>query len=380
MTILAQDTFVRTNQSGWGTASDGNTWSHLGGTSTLNIASNEGTVTGSGTNNAVALSTGTNADQEGVVNVTLSGAADTGGVALRINGAGTTYYVARIGTFSNLIEVGKYVAGSFTSLDLQSFTYTTGVAYSIRFQVIGTALKARIWIAGNAEPGTWNSSITDSSISGAARYGLYANPFSTNGILFDHYSANDTSTITTSTRTVPATAALLLTSSRTVLATTALLATSTRTVSATTALLATSTRIVPVSAALLASTSRSVPASAALIATTSRAVSVSAALLLTSSRSTPTSAALLATDTRTVPASAALIQTRSRAIPSSAALAALRTIPATVALLQTSGRNVPATAALSGIAIIKYNASLIVRSGQASLHVRSGQASLIVRE
>jgi hypothetical protein len=51
-----------------------------------------------------------------------------------------------------------------------------------------------------------------------------------------------------------------------------------------------------------------------------------------------------------------------------------------VALLQTSGRNVPATAALSGIAIIKYNASLIVRSGQASLFVRSGQASLIVRE
>src|SRR5437879_12044727 len=46
MTItIAQDTAIRANQSGWGTASDGEVWALKSGSGTLAIASNEMTCT-----------------------------------------------------------------------------------------------------------------------------------------------------------------------------------------------------------------------------------------------------------------------------------------------------------------------------------------------
>lgn len=76
------------------------------------------------------------------------------------------------------------------------------------------------------------------------------------------------------------------------------------------------------------------------------------------------------TSTRTItPVTAALELTSTRTIPATASLCHEHTIPATAALLQTSTRVIPCTAALGGI--VQTNATLIVRSGQATLIVRS---------
>src|SRR6266849_5353319 len=83
------------------------------------------------------------------------------------------------------------------------------------------------------------------------------------------------------------------------------LTTSTRTVPMSAALLATKTRTVPMSASV-GPPNRTVPMSTALIQTRTRTVPMSASLNLTSVRSVPMSAALLATKTRTVPMTAAL--------------------------------------------------------------------------
>ena len=44
----------------------------------------------------------------------------------------------------------------------------------VRFQVRGTAIKARIWLDGDAEPSAWDIDITDSSITDAGWVGLHS--------------------------------------------------------------------------------------------------------------------------------------------------------------------------------------------------------------
>ncbi len=152
--------------------------------------------------------------------------------------------------------------------------------------------------------------------------------------------------VTTSTRTVPATTALLATSTRTIVATTALLATNTRTISTTTALLATKTRTIPATTALGAS--RIIPATTALLQTSTRTILATTALLQTSARTILATTALLQTSSRTIPATTALTNTKTRTILSTTALlqTSSRTIATTTALTNTSTRTIPATTAL----------------------------------
>jgi hypothetical protein len=155
--------------------------------------------------------------------------------------------------------------------------------------------------------------------------------------------------VTTSSRTIPTSVALLATSTRTVTTTAALQSTNSRTVSSTAALLKTSTRTVPTSAALANTFSRIVPTSAALSQPVSRTVPTSAALKGTVNRTIPSAAALQSTNTHTVPTSAALLKTSTRTVPTSATLAntVSRIVPTSASLLSTHSRTVPTTTALT---------------------------------
>lgn len=175
--------------------------------------------------------------------------------------------------------------------------------------------------------------------------------------------------VTTSSRTVPATAALQSTLTRTITSTAALQSTNARTVPATAALSQsgiartipataaianTFSRTIPSTASLSQPVSRTVPASAALIATISRTIPSTAALQsLSNPRTIPATAALLATKSRTVPANAALLSTVSRTIPATAALKGTlsRTIPASASLIFTISRTIPASVSLTSSAV-----------------------------
>jgi hypothetical protein len=63
-------------------------------------------------------------------------------------------------------SVATQLAGD-TTLSL-----TTGNWYWVRFQIIGTAYKAKVWAEGASEPGTWNVESTDSTYSTAGHVGL----------------------------------------------------------------------------------------------------------------------------------------------------------------------------------------------------------------
>lgn len=81
-------------------------------------------------------------------------------------------YVLRVRDNFRAIYIQKWVGG--TDTDLANTGYVSaglpnatlsGQLYWARFQISGTTLRGRIWLDGEAEPGTWHVSATDSDLS-----------------------------------------------------------------------------------------------------------------------------------------------------------------------------------------------------------------------
>lgn len=196
---IVSDTFTRSNvASGWGTATDGNTWTQVRGVQALAVTSNEGTMTQQTNTNSgfMALSSGTAAQAETLVRFKVDSLTSIAGVGLRFVDS-NNWYAAVIGNTSQTIEIRKDVAGTFSTVTgaSASFTYSTNTFYWMRFRAVGTSLRAKIWADGSSEPSSWTISGTDSSISAAGRYGIVASPAATAKVCtFDHFSVNDATT------------------------------------------------------------------------------------------------------------------------------------------------------------------------------------------
>lgn len=190
MTTLASDTFVRANQSGWGTASDGDTYTHDGtAPCTLAISSNEGTCVGGGIGigDYLLIGTGTSAP----VNVLVRCATDTNaanmGVVGRYQGSETGYIAFLHNQTFNLDSV---LTDTHTNLANTAFSYGANAFCWIRLICQGTTISASVWLDGNSEPGTPTLSVTNSTITAAGKYG----PYSANGggtSQFDHLTVTD---------------------------------------------------------------------------------------------------------------------------------------------------------------------------------------------
>jgi hypothetical protein len=73
-----------------------------------------------------------------------------------------------------LLTVRKRVGGTETQLATftSTLTHVAGTFYRVRLQVIGTALKAKIWLASDREPDLWQIEVTDASLTAAASVGV----------------------------------------------------------------------------------------------------------------------------------------------------------------------------------------------------------------
>lgn len=86
-------------------------------------------------------------------------------------------YLARLdltGTQTVLLTIRKRVAATETSL-IQFNTDLTHAAnrrFGVRFQLVGTTLRAKAWYAGQAEPPDWQLVTTDTSFSAAGQIGM----------------------------------------------------------------------------------------------------------------------------------------------------------------------------------------------------------------
>jgi hypothetical protein len=64
---------------------------------------------------------------------------------------------------TDVLEIGEETGGTQSAVANTAFTWNTTDWFWVRFQLNGTALKAKAWTYGDAEPGTWTVETTDNS-------------------------------------------------------------------------------------------------------------------------------------------------------------------------------------------------------------------------
>lgn len=172
--------------------SDGNNWALQRGDQTPSFASNQLVFTFNVATNlgAWTYSTQSQADQEVLVNLTQNASnSDIAGAILRCPDNNHFYY-ADIGNSSGNVEIGYYNTGVFTQLAQAAFSSSFGTKYSLRFQVIGQTLKARIWAASTNEPSNWSVQATDNNLY-TGSFGVCMAPVGASSCKFDTFSATN---------------------------------------------------------------------------------------------------------------------------------------------------------------------------------------------
>ncbi|HTK07832.1 MAG TPA: hypothetical protein VL485_11730 [Ktedonobacteraceae bacterium] len=162
--VLAQDTFHRTDQSFWGTASDGQTWgADANVASAFSVANNTGLVTNAGLSYSAVLGPSIT-DSDVVLTGSISNFANNNfGPVLRFTD-GNNWYKAYIDGINLVIQ--KKVNGTATIIQTAPFAATASTQYALRFRAVGTTLSAKVWATAGSEPSGWTTTITDSSLTG----------------------------------------------------------------------------------------------------------------------------------------------------------------------------------------------------------------------
>lgn len=182
------DQFQRVTASGWGTADAGGAWSVTGGAASdysTAPASTGGAGIHTHTSVNVARQTYIGAqiiDSSQVITVSTpvlaTGAAIVAGLTSRFVDANNYYRCLLTFNIDQTIsfEITRRV-GAVTSTLLTyvtTLTHVAGTKYSMRFETTATTLRARAWLAGAAEPTTWQASTTDTSLTTAASLGTFS--------------------------------------------------------------------------------------------------------------------------------------------------------------------------------------------------------------
>jgi len=175
------DFFNRTTSPGWGTSDTGGVWVSTGGAAADHY-----------TQGAEAAHQLTGVDVARLDLMPVSGTdheiqVDLGTQALATGGPQLISVVARAADGDNLymaelsiatsaaitLTIRKRVAGVETQLGTYTttLTHTAFTFYRLRFQVIGTALKARVWTASGTDPVGWQIEVTDSSLTTGSNVG-----------------------------------------------------------------------------------------------------------------------------------------------------------------------------------------------------------------
>jgi len=101
-----------------------------------------------------------------------------------VRGAGAAGSETAYGLVTNntAFHLNKWVSGTSTQLGstLSTPAFTAGTWYWVRLRVNGTAIKAKVWLDGTAEPASWSSEVTDSAVAAAGWVGVGA--FQASGI------------------------------------------------------------------------------------------------------------------------------------------------------------------------------------------------------
>lgn len=165
--VIGLDTFARANQTLWGTASEGLLWT--GDANTLpnfSIVNNTaqiaiGSSSAAGVYNA--LLGGPVSDAQVLFSGSMNRFSDSSlGSTLRWNDTNNWYKASIDG---NSLVIQKNVNGVVAYLAAFPFVASTNTSYTIRFQIVGKNLSAKVWPTARSEPSGWMVTATDSSFS-----------------------------------------------------------------------------------------------------------------------------------------------------------------------------------------------------------------------
>src|ERR1700719_359266 len=199
MAVIASDDFTRAdNASNWGTATGSGggslyTWSRVQGSGSWQIKSNLG-VFGTATYAVFLLGSATQGDTEGLIKFWMNSSTSIASVLLRAGASGNTGYIAYMN--SGHLDLGYLNSTTTPTIsNFVSVTLTYAAYIWIRFRVTGSSspvLQARAWNDGNAEPGSWQNTFTDTGnhFTAAGRYGVWCHPTSTTLDGCANYSVN----------------------------------------------------------------------------------------------------------------------------------------------------------------------------------------------
>lgn len=184
---IAADSFGRTTSSGWGTADRGGAWTMGGSSAVSSVTGGTGQLSGGIGRGVGATLRSVSATDVGVrADLTLVQAPTGGGTFLSLGGrrtSGTDYratlYYRSTGSVD--LRLDRTVNGVETILVAQRLpgTYAAGTALTVRFEVQGTTLRAKVWSAGAAEPEGWTATATDSTAALQRPGGLFLEMYTT---------------------------------------------------------------------------------------------------------------------------------------------------------------------------------------------------------
>ena len=173
------DTFTRDVVDGWGASDSGHTWTlDQGAASEFAVSGGVASMSMASINVSRWQSLAMSAADVDVTATVATDALAVGGPHFPALAARYTdpdnCYLTRLGMNTDqsvFLTLRKRVAGTETFLkqDTPGLTHAAGTQFSVRLQVIGSSLRARVWLAGTVEPDVWNLEHTDTDITGAGR-------------------------------------------------------------------------------------------------------------------------------------------------------------------------------------------------------------------
>lgn len=173
MTTLAADNVNRVDQSGFGTASDGQTWARDAGVGVPNVVSNQLRVGPGGGDSHFLIGTGTAATVNCLCRVKSGDSLNAACVLFRYSStAGTNVSGYRAGIFGSNLVVDRFVSGTRTNIGSTSIGYVIGEEWWVRAIASGTSITVTAWKDGNSEPSSPQLNLTDNGITSAGQYGL----------------------------------------------------------------------------------------------------------------------------------------------------------------------------------------------------------------
>ena len=203
---LAQDAFARTVANGWGSADVGGAWASTGTASRFSVDGARALHTlAAGATNVSALAGVASTSTDIRVVISPDKVPNGGGSFVHVQGrrvTATDYYGARVrlqADGSVQLHVTRGNGTAVAGVVVPGLTYAAGDRLEVRLQVEGTfptAVRAKVWTAGTAEPAAWQTTMTDSTASlqtaGSIGLGTYLFGTVTNGpvvLAFDDLSA-----------------------------------------------------------------------------------------------------------------------------------------------------------------------------------------------